>query len=141
MEFYMTGETTGFVRLTLRLEGLCIFVAAIFAYIKLGYSWSTFTWFILTPDISFLGYLAGPRIGAMAYNFAHSYIGAVACLAIGFNISTPIIICAGIIWCAHIGFDRALGYGLKYSAGFSYTHLGIIGRLAKSKSEIVIGRN
>jgi len=138
----MTGETTGFVRLTLRLEGLCIFVASICAYAKLGLSWSTFTWFILTPDISFLGYLLGPRIGAVAYNMAHSYIGAVACLAIGFYISIPVLICAGLIWCIHIGFDRALGYGLKYSAGFSYTHLGIIGRLAKKhKSEIVIGRN
>jgi hypothetical protein len=27
---------------------------------------------------------------------------------------------------AHIGFDHALGYGLKSSMGFAYTHLGVI---------------
>jgi hypothetical protein len=26
-----------------------------------------------------------------------------------------------MIWLAHIGFDRALGYGLKYSSGFDVT--------------------
>jgi hypothetical protein len=30
---------------------------------------------------------------------------------------------------AHIGIDRALGYGLKYSAGFGFTHLGRIGKV------------
>jgi hypothetical protein len=34
----------------------------------------------------------------------------------------------GLIWCAHIGFDRALGYGLKSPEGFRFTHLGKIGR-------------
>jgi hypothetical protein len=29
---------------------------------------------------------------------------------------------------AHIGIDRALGYGLKYSTGFGFTHLGRIGK-------------
>ena len=27
-----------------------------------------------------------------------------------------------------IGIDRALGYGLKYTAGFGLTHLGRIGK-------------
>ncbi|MGZ8984451.1 MAG: DUF4260 family protein [Methylotenera sp.] len=42
------------------------------------------------------------------------------------------LLCAGVVWCAHIGFDCALGYGLKYSTGFYFTHLGIIGHFAKS---------
>ena len=128
----MSGETTGTVRLTLRLEGLCVLVAALIAYSKLGLGWGTFVLFFLTPDISFLGYLAGPRIGAATYNAAHSYIGAIACVVTGFLLTAPVLSCAGIIWCAHIGFDRALGYGLKYSTGFGFTHLGIIGRFAKS---------
>ena len=116
------------------MEGLCIFAAALAVYAKLGFSWSTFAWFILPPDISLLGFLAGSRIGAMAYNAAHSYIGAVACLVVGFLNANPALICAGIIWCVHIGFDRALGYGLKYSRGFGFTHLGVIGKFAKSPS-------
>ncbi|MDU3890869.1 MAG: DUF4260 family protein [Serratia liquefaciens] len=35
---------------------------------------------------------------------------------------------AALIWGAHIGFDRALGYGLKYASGFADTHLGGLGR-------------
>ncbi len=130
----MSGETTGTVRWVLRLEGLCVLVAASLFYTKLGFGWGTFALFFLTPDLSFIGYLAGPRVGALSYNAAHSYIGAIACLVVGSLLIAPVLSCAGVIWCAHIGFDRALGYGLKYSAGFSFTHLGVIGRLAPNPS-------
>ena len=126
----MAGETTGGVRLLLKLEGFCVLVTALLAYSRFGMGWGTFALFFLTPDVSFLGYLAGPKTGAISYNMAHSYIGAIACMAIGIFLPAPTVLCIGIIWCAHIGFDRALGYGLKYSAGFGYTHLGIIGRFA-----------
>lgn len=126
----MSGATTGAVRLVLRLEGLCMLIAASVAYSKFGLGWGTFALLFLAPDVSFLGYLAGPKIGAISYNLAHSYIGAAACLVTGFVLSIPTVVCAGIIWCAHIGFDRALGYGLKYSEGFGFTHLGRIGRLS-----------
>ena len=32
-----------------------------------------------------------------------------------------------LVWFAHIGMDRALGYGLKYDTDFKDTHLGRIG--------------
>jgi hypothetical protein len=137
----MSGETTGAVRWVLRLEGLCVLIAASLFYPKLGFSWGTFALLFLTPDLSFLGYLAGPGVGAITYNTAHSYIGAIASLVAGSLLSVPALTCAGIIWCAHIGFDRALGYGLKYSAGFSFTHLGLIGRLAKSASNPLFKRD
>lgn len=129
----MLGSTTGGVRIILRLEGLFILAAALLTYAKLGFGWGTFALFFLTPDISFLGYLAGPRAGAAAYNTAHSSIGAVSCLAAGFLLQSPPLTAAGLIWCAHIGFDRALGYGLKYSTAFEFTHLGRIGRVARSE--------
>ena len=125
----MSGGTIGSVRLVLRLEGLCVLIAASIAYSKFGFGWGTFALFFLVPDISFLGYLVGSKVGAISYNAAHSYIGAVTCVIAGFTLPAPTLLCAGIIWCAHIGFDRALGYGLKYSEGFSFTHLGRIGRL------------
>ncbi len=103
-------------------------LAALLAYDRFGAGWSTFAWFFLTPDLSFLGYLAGVSIGAIAYNAAHSYIGAIACLVASQLLAVPLLLTVGIIWCAHIGFDRALGYGLKYPAGFRFTHLGRIGR-------------
>lgn len=125
----MSGTTTGGVRLVLRLEGLCVLIAALVAYSKFGLGWGTFALFFLTPDLSFLGYLAGPKIGAVSYNVAHSYVGAMSCFVASLVLPAPILLSAGIIWFAHIGFDRALGYGLKYSEGFGFTHLGRIGRV------------
>ena len=49
-------------------------------------------------------------------------------LALGVLAATPWAVAGGLIWFAHIGFDRALGYGLKYAAGFGNTHLGRVGR-------------
>jgi len=124
----MSGATTGGVRLVLRLEGLCVLIAASVAYSKFGLGWGTFALFFLTPDLSFLGYLGVPKLGAVSYNLAHSYVGAGACLIASLVLPAPTLLAAGIIWFAHIGFDRALGYGLKYREGFGFTHLGRIGR-------------
>lgn len=124
----MTGSASGGVRVLLRIEGLCVLMICLLAYAKFGAGWRVFALFFLAPDLSFLGYLAGPRVGAAAYNFAHSLIGALLLLTAGVLLSVPVAVTAGTIWGAHIGFDRALGYGLKYSAGFGFTHLGPIGR-------------
>ena len=107
---------------------MCVLVASLLAYSKFGDGWGAFSLFFLVPDLSFLGYLAGPRVGAVSYNFAHSTIGALVLLVAGVFLSLPVAVTAGIIWMAHIGFDRALGYGLKYSTGFRFTHMGLIGR-------------
>jgi hypothetical protein len=112
----------------LRIEGLAVLAATMIMYGKSGFGWGTFALFFLAPDVSFLGYLAGSRVGAIAYNAAHSYIGALACFGSGLVLVAPALEVAGLIWCAHIGFDRAMGYGLKYAAGFAFTHLGRIGR-------------
>jgi hypothetical protein len=124
----MSGEVRGGVRIVLRVEGLCVLAVALFLYARHGLGWGTFALFFLAPDLSFLGYLAGPRVGALCYNAAHSYIGAIACFALGAMLPSEALVAASLIWCAHVGFDRALGYGLKYANGFGYTHLGRIGR-------------
>jgi hypothetical protein len=124
----MNSEVSGGVRAILRIEGIAVLAAAMIMYGKSGFGWGTFALFFLAPDISFLGYLAGSRAGAIAYNAAHSYIGALACFSAGLLLVEPPLEVAGLIWWAHIGFDRAMGYGLKYAAGFAFTHLGHIGR-------------
>ena len=129
----MPGSATGSVRWLLRVEGLVVFIAALFANSRWGLGWGTFALYFLVPDVSFLGYLAGSRVGAFTYNLAHSYLSAIICLMAGLLLPAPVFLATGIIWCAHIGFDRALGYGLKYSQGFSYTHLGLIGKHAASE--------
>ncbi len=136
----MVGATVGSVRTVLRLEGLCVLAVSAFAYSKFGAGWGVFFACFLLPDLSFLGYLAGPRAGAFAYNAAHSYVGSIACLAFSLVVSSQLALAAGLIWSAHIGFDRALGYGLKYGLGFGYTHLGLIGRLAREAANPSIER-
>ena len=123
----------GGVRLLLRLEGLALFVAAAAMYFYLargewGNGWPLFLALILAPDLAMLGYLAGPAIGAVTYNAAHITPGPLALAALGYFAGVPVLISLALIWAAHIGMDRALGYGLKYPEGFRFTHLGRLGR-------------
>ena len=131
---------TGAVRTLLRLEGLSLLVAALIMYERSGFGWSVFALYFLAPDLSFAGYLAGNRIGALAYNAAHSTVGPLAAFSAGLLLASPALEIAGLIWCAHIGFDRALGYGLKYLAGFGFTHLGRIGRYERATLAAAISR-
>lgn len=122
------GSVGGGVRLLLRLEGLVVLAGAVAAYAHYGAGWGWFAALCLLPDLSLLAYLAGPRAGAAAYNAAHSYVGALALLVAGVLGGPGLALPAALVWCAHIGFDRMLGYGLKYASGFGNTHLGRLGR-------------
>ena len=122
------GAATGGVRTLLRLEGLTLFAVMVALYVLWGGKWWVFAILFLGPDLSFAAYLAGPRIGALVYNAAHSTLAPVALMAFGFLLGDPTTPLIAMIWLAHIGFDRALGYGLKYQAGFAFTHLGRIGK-------------
>ncbi|MBR0879576.1 hypothetical protein ABIF65_002366 [Bradyrhizobium japonicum] len=123
-----TGAATGGVKILLRLEGLTLFTGMVMLYASWGGSWLVFGLLFFVPDLSFLAYLADARFGALVYNAAHSYMAPVALLTLGFGFASPLTLSIAMIWLAHIGIDRALGYGLKYSAGFGFTHLGRIGR-------------
>jgi len=118
----------GGVRALLRIEGAAVFAVALAAYAQFGAGWGTFALWLLVPDLSLLGYLAGPRVGALLYNAAHSYAGPALLLALGLFAAMPWAVAGSLIWLVHIGLDRALGYGLKYAAGFAFTHLGRIGK-------------
>ena len=125
-----TGAVTGGVKTLLRLEGLTLCAGMVVLYATWGGSWWIFAILFLAPDLSFVAYLIDPKTGAFVYNGAHSYMAPVALLTLGFAIGEPLILSIAMIWLAHIGIDRALGYGLKYEAGFGFTHLGRIGRQA-----------
>ena len=121
------GETTGGVRALLRVEGLLVLAAASAAYAQTGSGWPLFAMLFLLPDLSMLGYLAGPQRGALVYNLGHSYVGPAVLAGMGWALAWPAVWPVALVWLAHIGFDRALGYGLKYTAGFRATHLGRLG--------------
>lgn len=122
----MNGAVSGSVRTWLRIEGGAVLAFASWCYAQGDYSWILFALLFFVPDVSFAGYLAGPGAGALVYNLAHSYVGPIALSLVMLTAGrTPELV---LIWAAHIGFDRVLGYGLKYPTGFGDTHLGRIGR-------------
>ena len=111
------------VRLVLRLEGLAIGVGAVVLYANGDHSWWLFAALILAPDVSFLAYAAGPRLGAAAYNLLHTFVLPVALGTAGVVSDSGTAVAVALVWLAHIGIDRALGYGLKYPTAFKDTHL------------------
>ena len=117
-------------RLLLRLEGLALFILATWAFAYTDTSWWLYAVLFFSPDLSFAGYLAGPRLGALAYNALHATLGPAVLVGLGLFLESSMLLGLAAIWAAHIGFDRMLGYGLKYSSGFNDTHLGRIGRQA-----------
>jgi Domain of unknown function (DUF4260) len=121
---------TGTPRMLLRIEGACIFAIALVLYALLGENWWLFAILFLVPDLSFLAYLAGARVGAIAYNLVHTITGPILLALAGLFVPYEPSTAVALIWLAHCGIDRALGYGLKYEAGFGFTHLGRIGRAA-----------
>ena len=130
----LPGAVTGAPRVLLRLEGLAVLALALFVWARGGHSWLLFAALFLTPDLSFAAYLAGPRVGALAYNLAHSYVGPIVAAALALGTGRPPVV--GVLWAAHVGFDRALGYGLKYPEAFGDTHLGRIGRRARGDARV-----
>lgn len=100
-----------------------VLVAACTAYHAFGASWATFALLFLVPDVAMIGYLGGKTSGACLYNAAHSYLGPAALWAVAHWGDQPSLTPLCLIWAAHIGFDRLLGYGLKFSSGFKDTHL------------------
>jgi len=116
------------VRGWLRLEGAAAFAAGLALYGWLGGPWLLVIPFLLLPDISAIGYLRGPRLGAFTYNLVHNWAFGLGVLGLGFVADSAPLAIAGAVLVAHVGMDRAVGYGLKLSTSFQDTHLGRIGR-------------
>ena len=107
----------------LRVEGATMLAGSVLLYWTGGGSWWLFALLLLAPDLSMLGYLAGSRVGAFAYNAFHSYPLPAALGLVGLFVGAPLAVSVALVWFAHIGMDRLLGYGLKYPTGFKDTHL------------------
>lgn len=111
----------------LRVEGATLLALSVLLYTLGGASWALFFLLVLAPDLAALGYLKGSRVGAVSYNLGHIYLPPAVLVAFGALAGRPLYISLGLIWFAHIGFDRMMGFGLKYPTGFKDTHLGRIG--------------
>ena len=115
-----------------RAEGALVFGAGLVLFALSG---SDLPWWLavlvfFAPDLSFLAYGAGPRIGSWVYNFVHVYAFGAVLMALGGLLAAPLLVALGALWLAHSGFDRLFGYGLKAETSFQDTHLGRIGKRA-----------
>lgn len=108
----------------LRVEGLGVLAASIALFATTHQPWWWVPAVILLPDLLMAGYVGGPRLGAALYNLGHAYPLPLVLTVIGAGLDEPLLLAFGSLWFAHIGLDRALGYGLKYDSAFTHTHLG-----------------
>jgi hypothetical protein len=122
------GMTTGTVRTWLRLEGLAAFAFGVALFGASGGNWLLLIPLLLLPDISAIGYLVSPRIGSLTYNLIHNWVPGFVALGIGAWLASPAVVLVAAILIAHVGMDRAVGYGLKLPSSFHDTHLGRMGR-------------
>lgn len=124
------------MRWLIRLEELALFALSIFAFGKIGYAWYWFPLLLFAPDLSMLGYLAGPAVGAVCYNIVHHRGLAIAIVLAGLLVSSPAIQLTGVMLFGHSSLDRVFGYGLKHLDSFQHTHLGRIGQRRQQNTEL-----
>jgi hypothetical protein len=110
-------------RWLMRLEGAAILALSLYFYSAGLHPWWLFAVLFLAPDLFMLGYLVNVKWGAAIYNLVHTVTGPIVLLVLGLLIFRPGCIPYALIWFAHIGMDRALGFGLKYPTSFKDTHL------------------
>lgn len=107
----------------LRVEGALVLAVAVFLYAQVGAGWWLFAALLLVPDVGLLGYLRDVRLGSFTYNVTHTLAVPLALGAGGLLLDADLVIAVALTWVAHIGMDRAVGYGLKYPTELRDTHL------------------
>lgn len=114
----------------LKLEQLALFLLGLYLFSTLNYAWWWFAVLLLTPDLSMVGYLAGPKIGSLLYNVVHHKGVGIGIYILGGLVASQLAMLMGVMLFAHSCMDRIFGYGLKYPDAFQHTHLGWIGKHA-----------
>ncbi|SET18837.1 protein of unknown function [Salinibacillus kushneri] len=110
-------------KILLHTEGFAVLALSVYFYEYSQFSWVLFFILLLAPDISMLGYLLNNKVGAILYNLFHTYSLSIGFIICGIVLFNSTLLAIGLIWSAHIGMDRMIGYGLKYPAEFKDTHL------------------
>jgi hypothetical protein len=109
--------------LLLRIEGAVVLSVSFAAYHQLNGNWLLFFLLFLWPDLFMLGYSLNVRLGAALYNLVHTEAGPLLLGAVAAFQGWHRALLFALIWLAHIGVDRMIGYGLKYPTFFKDTHL------------------
>ena len=109
-------------KIILQIEGMAVLFLSVYFYFNMGYSWILFLILLLSPDISMLGYLKDNKFGAMLYNVFHTYFIPIGIIIFGIWVHNDFLLMLSLIWVAHIGMDRMVGFGLKYPTHFKDAH-------------------
>lgn len=113
-------------RIFLHLEGAAILVITLILYANQQFNWWAFALFLLTPDLPILLYPVNPRLGSITYNLVHTIIFPLTLAIFSVFNGNDLGLQIALIWLAHIGMDRAFGYGFKYAGEFKQTHFSRI---------------
>lgn len=112
------------VKNLLQLESFMVLFTSVVLYSHYNGNWWMFAILLFAPDISMLGYIANRQVGTITYNIVHNYTLPLILIVGGILFPAYITLTQlGLIWSTHIGFDRVLGYRLKYPTNFKDTHL------------------
>jgi len=114
----------------LKLEEAAMAFAGIYFIYLHNLGLPVWAWVLLffSPDIGMVGYAVNNKVGAVSYNLFHHKAVAIALAFAGYFMLNEVFVAIGALLFAHSSFDRMLGYGLKYYAGFGETHLGRVGK-------------
>lgn len=111
-----------------KVEGFSILVFAVYTFSQFGLNWWWFIGLLFLIDLFMIGYAFDKKIGALVYNIGHSLTVPVLLWLASWQLESSVFMTLSLVWFAHIGMDRAFGYGLKLYKGFNYTHLGEVGK-------------
>ena len=88
-------------------------------------SWWQLVVLAIAPDVTLLfGFHRGLERGQLDpravpfYNAVHRFWAPAVLVVLAFAFHADAWTGAGLAWCAHIAFDRALGFGLRSPQGF-----------------------
>lgn len=121
-----TSNNNSMPRLFLHLEGLALFASAVVIYANQNFSWGAFALYLLAPDLAIIVYAINQRSGQIVYNILHTTIFPLALAVFSIINTNRLGLQIALIWLAHIGMDRTIGYGFKYPGSFTETHFSRI---------------
>ena len=123
---------TSKMNILLKIEsGVTALLFALLFVIIGGYDWWWLLVLFFAIDISAIGYLISPKVGAMTYNIGHTYVFPSVLFIVFLVTRIDWMQFVSLLWLFHISVDRTIGFGLKYPKGFSFTHLGVLGKHLK----------
>ena len=116
------------MKILLKLEEWAMLLLSIVLLWNSNASWYWYLLVLVAPDLSMVGYMAGNKTGAALYNLFHHKGLAIVLLLLGIYLNNELLQKIAVVIFGHASLDRALGYGLKRQEGFTFTHLGRIGK-------------